>query len=381
MASIPNVNKTRISVVTKPTNVSVVSAGIRGAAGETQDLSNYAVLNGGNNFTGVQNIIGAVTTTGSLFVSGSTVQIGNNTLIGRTELSGSITISGSTEFGGDLVPLYARGATIGTFERPFRDIFLQSASINMASDIIGGRNATISNADGNITIQAAGFQLKSGSVIPFEITDNARVQIATPNVPGNDPGSLLIVATTSGSYYPVINAGGLLHLVGPDGFNGAGAAARLSIDSYGNAVNSSPFITTKRARGTADTPQPLLIGDKIFRLSSTGYATTNYNNNIGNSFSGIEITATENFNSSSFGSDVSIYTIPNGTTSRVLSANFNGNGLILPIVPTNNTATQVLVWDSLSGRVGKQSGANNLDGGAAASVYLSVTEELNGGGA
>jgi hypothetical protein len=102
--------------------------------------------------TGSNSFIGNQTITGSFLVSGSTTQIGNNTLIGRTELSGSIAISGSTEFGGDLFPKEARGATIGTLERPFRDIFLQSASINIASDIPGGRNATISNADGNVTI-------------------------------------------------------------------------------------------------------------------------------------------------------------------------------------------------------------------------------------
>ncbi len=38
-----NINKTRISVVTKPTNVSISTAGIQGRAGETQNLS---LLNG-----------------------------------------------------------------------------------------------------------------------------------------------------------------------------------------------------------------------------------------------------------------------------------------------------------------------------------------------
>jgi cytoskeletal protein CcmA (bactofilin family) len=127
--SIPNVNKTRISVVTKPTNVSVSSVGIRGKAGEMQNLSNYAVLNGGNTFNGNQTI------------------------------SGSLFVSGSSEFGGDLVPLFARGATLGTELRPFKGVFVSSGSISIASDVIGDPSTTISNVGGNLLISAGGMRL------------------------------------------------------------------------------------------------------------------------------------------------------------------------------------------------------------------------------
>jgi hypothetical protein len=376
--SIPNVNKTRISVVTKPTNVSVSSVGIRGKAGETQDLSNYAILNGGNNFIGVQNIIGAVTTTGSLFVSGSTVQIGSNTLIGRTELSGSISISGSTEFGGDLVPLYARGATIGTLERPFRDIFLQSASINIASDIPGGRGASISNADGNVTIQAAGFQLKTGSFVPFEISENARIIVRVPNIPAGDIGAFSIIGNTSGSYQPVTNAGGLIHLTSNDG-----VSSRITSDAFGTTAFAA--YVGRKARGTAANPLPVQSNDTLTRISAIGWTGPEYGFTMSSSLStaptSIDVIALENFTTSSFGTAYRLFNTPIGNTTRVLSAQIDTSGLIVPNIPTNNTATQVLVWDSVSGRIGKQSGANNLDGGAAASVYLSVSEELNGGGA
>ena len=372
--SIPNVNKTRISVVTKPTNVSVSTVGVRGKAGETQDLSNYAVLNGGNNFIGVQNIIGAVTTTGSLFVSGSTVQIGNNTLIGRTELSGSISISGSTEFGGDLVPLYARGATIGTEDRPFRDIFLQSASINIASDIPGGRRATISNADGNVTIQAAGFQLKSGSFIAFEVSETARTQIKVPLIPAGDIGAFSIIGNESGSYQPVTNTGGMIHITGNDG-----ASARITNDAFG--TGSVAAFVGRAARGTANSPLNLKSGDVITRLSGIGWGYNGFSAAGGLATTAIEMTAGEDFDTQKIGTKTNFYNAPIGGYVRTLSAQIDTDGLVVPNIPTNNTATQVLVWDSVSGRVGKQSGANNLDGGAAASVYLSVSEELNGGGA
>lgn len=408
MADIPNINKTRISVVTKPTNVSVSTAGIQGRAGEIQDLSslndftasyyidsasivnliqqatneqdlsNYALLSGSNFFIGVQNIFGAVTTTGSLFVSGSTVQIGNNTLIGRTELSGSISISGSTEFGGDLVPLYARGATIGTEERPFRDIYLQSASINISSDIIGGRRATISNADGNVTIQAAGFQLKSASFVSFEVSEDARTKIRVPQIPAGDIGAFSIIGNSSGSYQPVTNAGGLIHLTGNDGL-----ASRITSDAFGTTALVA--YVGRKARGTAANPLPVQSNDTLTRISSIGWTGPEYGftmlSGLTTAPTSLDVIALENFTTSSFGTAYRFFNTPIGNTTRVLSAQIDTDGLIVPNIPTNNTATQVLVWDSVSGRIGKQSGANNLDGGAAASVYLSVTEELNGGGA
>jgi len=374
-----NINKTRISVVTKPTNVSISTAGIQGRAGETQnlsllngftasyfedsasfaeridaatneqDLSNYALLSGSNNFIGVQNIIGAVTTTGSLFVSGSTVQIGNNTLIGRTELSGSISISGSTEFGGDLVPLYPQGATLGTLERPFRDIFLQSASINIAPDAIGGRNARISNTDGNVSIQAAGFQLKSGSFISFEISEDARTKIRVPNIPAGDIGAFSIIGNASGAYQPVINPSGMVHVTGNDG-----QAARVTVDGFGSSIGA---------------------------ISGLGYSTSSYFPIVGGVPTSLEFQATENYSTSGAGSRAAFYTYANGAVNRTLSAIVDTDGLVLPNVPTNETADKVLVWDSVTGRIGKQSGISTIDGGAAASIFILSTEVLNGGGA
>jgi hypothetical protein len=377
MAEIPNINKTRISVVTKPTNVSVSSAGVRG---REQDLSGYAVLNGGNNFTGNQDIIGVVTTTGSLFVSGSTTQIGNNILIGRTELSGSISISGSTEFGGNLVPKEARGATIGTEERPFRDIFLQSASLNIASGIPGGRGASISNADGNVTIQAAGFQLKSGSFVTFEVSETARTVIRVPLIPAGDIGAFSIIGNASSSYQPVTSAGGMVHITGNDG-----QATRFNMDAFGSGSTTSfnGFIG-RAARGTASSPSQSKAGDVVLRLTATGWrGDTGFGgvSIVGGSTTTLDFVNLEDQMDGSRGSAQQFYNAPIGTRNRVLSAQIDTDGLIVPNIPTNNTATQVLVWDSVSGRIGKQSGANNLDGGAAASVYLSVTEELNGGGA
>ena len=98
-----------------------------------------------------------------LYDSGSTI-FGNtlddtHDFIGDASITGSLFISGATEFGGDLVPKTARGATLGTNERPFREIYVQSGSINIASDVLGDPNTSLSNEGGNILISAGGVRL------------------------------------------------------------------------------------------------------------------------------------------------------------------------------------------------------------------------------
>ena len=160
----------------------------------------------------------------------------------------------------------------------------------------------------------------------FQVTRSGRVRINTPNIPGNDPGSLLIVASTDGSYQPVNNAGGLLHLVGPDA--GTGSAARINIESYGSNANFAPFINTRRARGTAASPSGVLANDVLFRLAATGWATTNYNDALlGFTFPGIDILASDTFTHTAMGATINMYAVPDGTTARVLAGTFDGNGL------------------------------------------------------
>jgi hypothetical protein len=92
-----------------------------------------------------------------LFSSGSTF-LGDSSE-DTHRITGSLYVSGESEFGGDLVPKTARGGTIGTLEKPFRDIYIQSASINIASDTPGAPNTTISNIGGNLLISAGGMRL------------------------------------------------------------------------------------------------------------------------------------------------------------------------------------------------------------------------------
>jgi hypothetical protein len=260
------------------------------------------------------------TYTGSVYISGSEY------LKGDLIVSGNVYISGTTEFGGDLVPKIAKGATLGTLERPFRDIFLQSASINIASDIPGGRNGTISNADGNLTIQAAGFQLKSGSIIPFEISENARVQIKVPQIPAGDIGALSIIGNTSGSYQPITNAGGLLHLTSNDG-----VSSRITSDAFGTTAFAA--YVGRKARGTVASPLPVQSNDTLSRISSIGWTGPEYGFTMSASLTtaptSIDVIALENFTTSSFGTAFRFFNSPLGNTTRVLTAQIDVSGLFV----------------------------------------------------
>jgi hypothetical protein len=92
-----------------------------------------------------------------LYESGSTL-FGNSNDDTHT-FTGSVYISGQTEFGGNLVPRESHGATLGTLDMPFAELYIQSGSLNIASDVDGDPNTTLSNEGGNILVSAGGMRL------------------------------------------------------------------------------------------------------------------------------------------------------------------------------------------------------------------------------
>jgi hypothetical protein len=105
--------------------------------------------------TGSNSFLGDQIITGSLIVSSSSTF----TNIGPSILSGSVLVQGTSTFGGNLVPEIAQGATLGTAEKPFSEIFLQSGSISIESDTPGDPSALISNKGGNLEVSVGGMLL------------------------------------------------------------------------------------------------------------------------------------------------------------------------------------------------------------------------------
>jgi len=271
--------------------------------------------------TGSNTLIGSTTLTGSLNISGSTTQTGNNTLIGTTTLTGSIFINGN------IIPEVSSSFDLGSLTNPWRSIYVQSGSISIQSDTPGGIPAVISNANGNVTFAGAGFQLKSGSFVPFEISSSARTIIRVPDIPANDVGGLSIIGSSTGVYQSVTNAGGLLHLTSNDG-----QSSRITSDAYG--INSVVAYVGRKARGTAASPLPVQSGDTLTRISTIGWTGPEYGFLMSASSTiastAIETVALENFTTSSFGTRHTFYNAPLGGTLRTLSAQIDTTGITIP---------------------------------------------------
>jgi hypothetical protein len=227
---------------------------------------------------------------------------------------------------GSLIPFASSSFGVGTEQSPFKDIYLQSGSISIQSDIPGGPDAVISNANGNVSIVAAGFQLKSGSFVSFEVSEDARIKVTAPNIPAGDVGAFSIIGNTSGLYQPVTNAGGLIHLTSNDG-----QSSRITSDAYGTTANAA--LVGRKARGTAATPLPVQAGDVLTRLSSIGWTGPEYGFTMSSSLTtaptSLDVIALENFTTSSFGTAYRFFNTPSGSTSRNLSAQIDTTGLFV----------------------------------------------------
>ena len=317
---------------------------------------------------------------GDILVKSGSVWTNLKTLNGDYRISGSLFVSGTTEFGGNLVPKFPSGSTLGTVERPFRDIFLQSASINIASDVIGGRGASISNADGNVTIQAAGLQLKSGSFVSFEVSEDARTKIRVPQIPAGDIGAFSIIGNSSGSYQPVTNAGGLIHLTGNDGL-----ASRITSDAFGTTALVA--YVGRKARGTAETPLPVQSNDTLTRISSIGWTGPEYGftmlSGLTTAPTSLDVIALENFTTSSFGTAYRLFNTPIGNTTRVLSAQIDTSGLFVSGTFTSSLE-EGYFWVGGNGNRTKliptasyaTTGSNTFSGSQVISGSLYVSESL-----
>ena len=268
---------------------------------------------------GSSSFLGSVTLTGSLNITGSTIQTGNNTLIGITTLTGSILI------GGDIIPTISSSFDLGSETNPWKSIYLQSGSISIRSDIPGGPDAIISNTNGNVSIVAAGFQIKSGSVIPFQIDTTGRTQLRTPLIPAGDVGAFSIIGSSDGAYQPVTNAGGMVHITGNEN-----ASTRLNLDNFGNGGTFNAF-TARAARGTASNPSQSLANDVILRIGAVSWKSDAGFTGSAVANTTLDVVTLENATSASHASAFRFYTAGvNKAYTRYLSTQIDATGITIP---------------------------------------------------
>ena len=82
----------------------------------------------------------------------------NNYAKSVRDVNTPLTASGIT-VSGDIVPTTPQGATLGSVDKPFAELYLQSGSISIESDTPGDPSALLSNVGGNLEISVGGMRL------------------------------------------------------------------------------------------------------------------------------------------------------------------------------------------------------------------------------
>jgi len=99
----------------------------------------------------------SLTSQGTLIVSGN-VQLGDQST-DITTVTGQLTASNGIEVAGNIVPTASGSYSLGSSAKPFKEIFVGSGSISIASPYSGVVSTTISNNSGNLDISAGGVNL------------------------------------------------------------------------------------------------------------------------------------------------------------------------------------------------------------------------------
>ena len=186
---------------------------------------------------------------------------------------------------------------------------------------------------------------------PYNAFNNTLTLLA-PSVAANAAGALNIIGSASGTYYPVTNSGGMIHITGNDG-----ASSRITNDAYG--TGAIPTYSTRAARGTAAAPTAIQSGDTIARFGFTGWDGTDFGA-PGGAGCAIEAVAIENFTSSAQGTNIKLFTSPAGANTKVLSMTVASNVVTFPANVAVGGTGGIYITD------GGTMGYNNGSGGTVA---------------
>ena len=259
-------------------------------------------------------------TTGSNMFTGTNLFTGSVGVSGSLDVDGVATVDGITVIDGVIRPAIAAGSSLGTADFPFGEIFVSSGSIVISSDTPGDPAAVIGNADGNVSIQTAGFQIlnQEGTDQVFEIRPTGRAVIRTTEEAFTTGSALSIIGNQDGIEIPRQYNGTLLHLT-----NQPGQSTRFSMDNWttGSAgedrFNSIAF---RSSRGSILNPTNLEKDDILYRLTGVGYGDTEIKNGIAR----LTFHAAEDFTDTQAGTLFRVMATPTGSTTSNIIAEFGG---------------------------------------------------------
>lgn len=177
--------------------------------------------------------------------------------------------------------------------------------------------------------------------------------LEAPSVAANAAGALNIIGSTDGSYQPVTNAGGMLHITGNDG-----VTARITVDAFGTSVN--PVVVGRRGRGTAASPTVPQNNDVLMRMTGVGWTGSAFGPTGGGTAPvGVDFVAKETYSTTAQGSEIQFYNAPIGSNVRTLSATISSNVSTFPTVVsvTGNVVSTGNIFSAGNGTVGYNAGS------------------------
>ena len=174
--------------------------------------------------------------------SGSFATTGSNVFNGAQTINGLLTISGS------IIPAVSKSFSLGSTAFPFRDVFISSGSLVIASDNPGAPSTTLSNVNGNILISTGGMQLVgtgsfNAATGSFRYISGSMTQVGNYTQTGNYV--MLGNKTITGSF----NISGSINAVGNSIIIGSVTATSFTGSLFGtaswavNTINSSNALT------------------------------------------------------------------------------------------------------------------------------------------
>lgn len=233
--------------------------------------------------------------------------------------------------GGNIIPSVSKSFSLGSTDFPFRDIYISSGSLIIASDTPGDPSTTLSNVAGNILISAGGMQLV---------------------------GSGSFNAATGSFQYQT----GSLNYVGEERFTGSFS---ISGSFTSSLQQNYVWLGNSSNRSTPVPISTLAVSGGFFTTSSFGfygafYSTSSQTNPVAN------VSRSMTFLQTQYSNGV---TIVSGSRMTVTNAGAYNLAFSSQLEKTSNGTDTVYIWF-------KKNGSNIPDSATA----IDVTKQAGGGG-
>jgi hypothetical protein len=188
---------------------------------------------------------------------------------GSAIITGSLSVIGTTTVTGDIIPSVSKSFSLGSTSFPFKDIYISSGSLVIASDDPEAPSTTLSNVEGNILISAGGMQLL-GSGSFNAATGSFQYQTGSLNYVGEErfTGSLSILGsgTLNGCTILTTCQTGSFYTTSSFGFYGAFCSTASQTNPVGNISRSMQLETTEHSVGVS-----IVSGSRITVAHSGAY--------------------------------------------------------------------------------------------------------------